>query len=187
MKLQLLMEPPEDDGKKTPAAAIPSASAGSVLKLETAVVNLLEKLSRKRMPLRDKLQRAFLGLLNELGRIPTYLELHLHNRENSKGYEQTFGSYVAFLHWAGCLTRDAVYAGAVADQRAEPVTPQEVAPFFHRYLTEKEHRKRIDFSYAESWLQWAYDEAGVSSLIARMPMTKLSGFRGSMTRFEDGV
>ncbi|WP_309119877.1 hypothetical protein [Paenibacillus sp.] len=74
-----------------------------------------------------------------------------------------------------------------AERWTEPVTPQEVAPFFHRYLVEKEFRKRVDFSDTESRRLWAYDEAAVSSLIARMPMTKWAGARGSMTRFEDGV
>lgn len=214
VKLQLLAERTEAEGQRT--AAIPPAPAGCVLELETAVVNLLKELSRKRMPLRDRLHSAFLELRNELGRLPTYLELHLHGREDSKGYAQTFGSYAAFLQWAGCLTEEerAAYEACEAwirdvektamqksykmvvllymlergaDRWADPVTPQEAAPFFHRYLTEKEHRKRIDFSDGESRRLWAYDEAGVSSLIARMPMAKWSGARGSMTRFEGGV
>ncbi|MCI3923503.1 hypothetical protein MO973_25075 [Paenibacillus sp. TRM 82003] len=123
---------------------------------------------------------------------------------------------MAFLQWAGCLSEEEQAAFAAceawirdvektamsksykmvvllymlergADRWAEPVTPQEVAPLFQRYLTEKKHRKRIDFSNAESRRLWAYDEAGVSSLIAHMPMTKWSGARGSMTRFEGGV
>ncbi len=64
---------------------------------------------------------------------------------------------------------------------------REVTPFFHRYLMEKEYRKRIDFSDAESRRLWAYDEAAVSGLIARMPMAKWAGARGSKTQFEDGV
>ena len=213
VKLQLFAEPTEGDGKK--ASAIPAAPAGCVLELETAVVNLLEELSRKRMPLRDRLHRAFLDLRNELGRIPTYLELHLHGREDSKGYAQTFGSYASFLSWAGCLTAEeqAAYEANEtwlrdvektamaksykmvvllymlergAERWTESVTPREMAPYFHRYLMEKEYRKRIDFSDAESRRLWAYDEAAVSGLIARMPMTKWSGARGSLTRFEDG-
>ncbi|TLS54123.1 hypothetical protein FE782_01900 [Paenibacillus antri] len=74
-----------------------------------------------------------------------------------------------------------------AERWAEPVTPQEVAPFFHRYLMEKEYRKRIDFSDAESRRLWTYDETAVSGFIARMPLTKWAGARGSMTRFEDGM
>lgn len=57
----------------------------------------------------------------------------------------------------------------------QPVTPQEVAPFFHAYLMEKSYRKKIDFSDASSQKLWEYDEAKVSLLIARMPMSKWSG------------
>ncbi len=55
------------DGKKA-VAAIPTAPAGCALELETAVVNLFEELSRNRMPLRDRLDLAFIDLRNELGR-----------------------------------------------------------------------------------------------------------------------
>jgi len=71
-----------------------------------------------------------------------------------------------------------------AERWTEPVTLREVAPFFHRYLTEKEYRKRIDFSDEATRRLWAYDEGG---LIARMPMTKWAGARGSMARFKDRV
>ena len=70
---------------------------------------------------------------------------------------------------------------------AESVTPQEVAPFFHGYLVEKEYRRRIDFSDKDSKRLWEYHETGVSQLIERMPMTKWGSAKGSMTRFDDGV
>ncbi|MFX7629001.1 hypothetical protein ABTJ66_20485, partial [Acinetobacter baumannii] len=38
-----------------------------------------------------------------------------------------------------------------------PITPTEAAPFFHQYLTEKEYRKRIDFSDGETKRLWQYD------------------------------
>ena len=214
VKLQLLADNGAEEGKKL--EAIPAVPEGCVLELETNVVNLLRELSRKRMPHRERLHQAFLDLRNELGRIPTYMELHLHGRENSWEYRNEFGSYVAFLLWAGCLTPEeqAAYEASEAwirdvertamaksykmvvmlymlergeDRWSDSVTPQEVAPFFHRYLTEKEYRKRIDFSDGESRRLWTFDEAGVSSLIARMPMSKWAGARGSMTRFENGV
>jgi hypothetical protein len=57
----------------------------------------------------------------------------------------------------------------------KPITPEEVAPFFHHYLTEKEYRKRIDFFDKESRSLWEYDEKKVSRLIAKMPMSKWGG------------
>jgi DNA or RNA helicases of superfamily II len=197
-------------------AVIPSVPDGCELHLETAVINLLEELSRKKLPHRERLHRSFLDLKNELGRIPTYLELHLYGSSNSWEYRNEFGSYVGFLSWAECLTKEEEeiyyqYEAWIRDVEktvmtksykmivllymlergpehwAEPVTPLEIAPFFHGYLMEKEYRKRIDFSDKESKRLWEYNEAGVSQLIERMPMTKWGSAKGSMTRFENGV
>ncbi|REK56547.1 MAG: DNA helicase [Thermobacillus sp.] len=194
-------------------AAIPDNCS---IRLETEVINLLDELGRKKLPHRERLLQAFMDLKNELGRIPTYLELHLQGRANSWEYRNEFGSYVGFLHWAEQLseaeaevyhryeawlrdvektTMTKSYKMVVLlhmlergeDRWIEPVTPEEVAPFFHRYLTEKEYRKRIDFSDKESRRLWEYDEKKVSRLIAEMPMTKWSSARGSMTAFENNV
>ncbi|MBD2846627.1 DEAD/DEAH box helicase family protein [Paenibacillus sp. IB182496] len=198
------------------AAIAPAVPDGCALQLETAVVDLLEALRRKRMPQRERLHHAFVTLQQELGRIPTYLELHLHGGASGLEYRAAFGSYVGFLHWAGCLSeaaaqvyerhadwlRDVETTGMTKSYKmvvllymlergpqawTDPVTPGQAAPFFHRYLTVKAHRRRIDFSDRESRRLWTYDEAGVSRLIARMPMAKWSAARGSMTRYEDGV
>ncbi|MEK4074933.1 hypothetical protein MHI01_13570 [Paenibacillus sp. FSL M7-0656] len=42
--------------------------------LDTRVVNLLQELSRKRVPRREKLHQDFLGVKRELGRLPTYIK-----------------------------------------------------------------------------------------------------------------
>ena len=73
------------------------------------------------------------------------------------------------------------------DRWMEPTTAQEAAPFFHKFLMEKEYRKRIDFSDPELRRLWEYNEAGVSQLIAKMPMTKWGNVKGSMTSYEGGV
>ena len=69
----------------------------------------------------------------------------------------------------------------------KPITATEAASFFHAYLTEKEYRKKIDFSDKTTMKLWDYDEAKVASLIERMPMTKWSGSSKGMITFEDGV
>ncbi|THF84443.1 DEAD/DEAH box helicase family protein [Cohnella fermenti] len=215
VKLQLFASAKDAEGKAA-AALTPIVPAGCEFHLETAVINLLDELRHKRMPHRERLHRSFLDLKNELGRIPAYLELHLYGRSNSLEYRNEFGSYVGFLGWAECLTQEEedVYYRHEAwirdvektvmtksykmivllymlergpERWAEPVTPHEVAPFFHRYLMEKEFRKRLDFSDKESLRLWEYNETGVSQLIERMPMTKWSSAKGSMTRFEDGL
>jgi len=194
-------------------AAIPDNCS---IQLETKVINLLDELGRKKLPQRERLLQAYLDLKNELGRIPTYLELHLQGRANSLEYRSAFGSYVGFLNWAGQLSEEESeifyryepwlrdvektvmtksYKMVVLlymlergeDRWTDPVTPEEAAPFFHRYLTEKEYRKRIDFSDKETIRLWKYDEKRVSRLIARMPMTKWSSDKGSMTTFENNV
>lgn len=216
VKLKLFsMEEGQGKGsKKEPI--IPSVPVDCEIQLETQVINLLDEFSRKKLPHRDQLLRSFLDLKNELGRIPTYLELHLHGSSNSLEYRNEFGSYIGFLHWAECLTpaESEIYynyeawirdvektvmtksykmivllymLGRGADKWTKPVTPEEVAPYFHKYLTEKEYRKRIDFSDRESQRLWTYDEGDVGQLIEKMPMTKWSSSKGSMTAFEDGL
>lgn len=73
------------------------------------------------------------------------------------------------------------------DKWHQPVTPEEIAPFFHQYLMEKEYRKRIDFSDKNTKKLWEYDEKGVSDLIATMPMTKWSGTSKGLVSFENGI
>ncbi len=69
----------------------------------------------------------------------------------------------------------------------KPISSKDVAPFFHQYLMEKEHRKRIDFSDKEAKKLWDYDEKGVSKLIATMPMTKWSGSSKGLINYEKDV
>ncbi|WP_422659860.1 DEAD/DEAH box helicase family protein [Paenibacillus sp. EC2-1] len=195
---------------------IPSVPEGCELHLETSVINLLDELSRKRLPHRERLHRSFLDLKNELGRIPTYLELHLYGKSNSWEYRNEFGSYIGFLYWAECLSKEEEevyhqYESWICDVEKtamsksykmivllymlergsehwiESVTSREVAPFFHGYLMKKEYRRRIDFSDKDSKRLWEYNESGISQLIERMPMTKWGAAKGSMTRFENGV
>lgn len=194
----------------------PVVPPNCAIELETGVINLLQELAYKKQPRKEKLLHAFEEVKRELGRIPTYLELHLHGRENSREYRQEFKSYIRFLDWAGQLKEQEsellkkyehwlseVEATGMAKSykmivllymlnRGEqgwhqPVTPQEVAPFFHRYLTEKEFRKRIDFSDKSSQKLWTYNEEQVSQLIAEMPMSKWSGSSKGLVTFTDGL
>ncbi|MDN4074110.1 DEAD/DEAH box helicase family protein [Fictibacillus terranigra] len=215
IKLQLFNTEPgkEKNGKK---ASIPAVPPGCELNIELAAVNLLNELNRKRQPKKDKLFWDYIELKKELGRRPTYLELHLHGRSNSREYRQEFKSYPGFLYWADELTEKEknaflenetwlveVESTGMAksykmvvlnfmlskglDNWLVPVTPNEVAPYFHRYMTEKEYRKRIDFSDKASKQLWQYDEQKVSKLIANMPMTKWSGSSKGLTAFNQGV
>ncbi|OWR33151.1 DNA helicase [Saccharibacillus sp. O23] len=221
VKLSLFVDPfgmGDEGAKKERLTAIENLPDSCSIQLETAVVNLLEEMGRKRAPLREKLHRDFLDLKSELGRIPTYLELHLQGRSISKAYRDEFGSYVGFLSWAEMMSereqqvyeryeawlRDVEKTAMAksykmivllymlergAEHWNEPVTAEETAAFFHSYLTEKEYRKRIDFSDKESKRLWDWNEqtqTKVAKLIADMPMSKWAGAKGSQVEFADG-
>ncbi|MGQ7890663.1 DEAD/DEAH box helicase family protein [Paenibacillus sp. WC2504] len=195
---------------------IPEVPMGCELHIDLDVINLLEELSRKKQPRKEKLRAAYFDLKHELGRRPTYLELHLQGREPSREYWQEFRSYSGFLSWADELDAREMevflryehwlkevestvmsksYKMTVLLYMLErgvtewmhSVTSLEVAPFFHHFYMEKEYRKRIDFSDAESTRLWSYDESRVAKLIATMPMTKWSGSSKGLITFDSGV
>ncbi|MGG4478851.1 hypothetical protein [Paenibacillus illinoisensis] len=72
----------------------------------------------------------------------------------------------------------------------DPVTPGELASFFHTYLTEEEHRKRKDFSDKDKLALWEWNEKTaieIEKLIVKMPMSMWCKGKGSMASFEDGI
>lgn len=204
-------------GKSRQSTAITAVPPGCKIDLEIEVINLLETLLAKRQPRRERLLSAYMELKREWGRRPSYLDLHLHGTAPSREYRQEFKSYVGFLNWAGELSEEeqAVFAQSESwlqevestvmsksykmvlllamlergpNHWKNPITPQEAAPFFHRYLTEKEYRRRIDFSDKETGrLAEEYNEDKVAALIARMPMTKWSGSSKGLVTFTNGV
>jgi len=54
-------------------------------------------------------------------------------------------------------------------------TPEQIAPYFHRYLTEKDYRINTDFSDKQGKDLRIYNEKKITSLLARMPLSKWSG------------
>jgi superfamily II DNA or RNA helicase len=211
VKMQLFnTEPIKEIG---PMKIIPSVPEGCLIDFDIKIIDLLKELQAKKQPRKEKLLNAFYELKRELGRRPTYLELHLQGNAPSQEYKQEFKSYVGFLYWADELSdlekkafKDAEdwlievektgmaksYKMVVlkymlsrgVDNWLDPVTPEEVAPFFHKYLTEKEYRRRIDFSDKAAKQMWEYDEKKVAKLIATMPMTKWSGSSENKVLFE---
>lgn len=184
--------------------------------LDVEVIDLLKEMTRKRQPRKEKLLHDYMNLKLELGRRPSYLELHLYGQSESVQYRQEFDSYYGFLMWAGELNeRESEVYSRYKDWLIEvertgmtksykmvvllamlergfnnwyqPVTAREVAPFFHQYLMEKEYRKRIDFSDQNTKRLWEYDERGVSKLISTMPMTKWSGTSKGLISFENDI
>ncbi len=214
-KLRLLDTRQGEERVKAPSS-VPQVPENCFIDFEMEVIQLLDELRKKRQPRKEQLRHAYFVLKQELGKRPTYLELHLYGNADSKNYKQDFKSFAGFLFWANELTdfekevfktyetwlqevertvMNKSYKMVVLsymlsrarDQWTNPVTPEEVAPFFHQYLTEKEYRKRIDFSDKQGKNLWDYDETKVAKLIADMPMTKWSGSSKGLLSFEDGV
>ncbi|WP_369903636.1 DEAD/DEAH box helicase family protein [Bacillus manliponensis] len=211
VKMQMLRV---DGGKSKGSEAETILPAGCVIEFELEAKQLLDELMKKRMPRKEKLLHSYQTVKMELGRRPTYLELHKLGTEESKEYRQEFKSYVGFLAWCDELTESGKevfmrYEAWLQEvektgmnksykmllllamlQRGEeqwyhPISPQEVAPFFHHFLMEKEYRKRTDFSDKQAQRMWKYDEEKVSKLIATMPMTKWSGSSKGLLLFDE--
>ena len=144
-------------------------------------------MARKKQPRRQKLYDDYVALKQELGRRPSYLELHLKGGSESAFYKQEFKSYVGFLLWANELSKreqevfrryepwivevektamsksyKMVVLKVMLDRGEEywfqPISPSEAAQGFHEYLTEKEYRKRIDLSDKAGKQLWEYNE-----------------------------
>ncbi|MCT2534774.1 DEAD/DEAH box helicase family protein [Aquibacillus koreensis] len=204
----------QEKGKKR--EVVPVVPSECEINLDVMVIDLLKELTRKRMPRKDKLLAAYHELKEEQGHRPSYLEMHLYGNADSRGYKQEFKSYAGFLDWANELDEreqkvfrdykawlEEVEKTGMAKSykmvllsymlsRGEhewykAVTADEVAPYFHTFLTEKEYRKRIDFSDKTTKALWDYDQEKVAKIIERMPMTKWSGSSKGLTTFEDGV
>lgn len=211
IKLSLLDTQPNDGKVRRIQPSLPEFCE---MDLDVAVIDLLREMTRKRQPRREKLLNDYYDLKRELGRRPSYLELHLKGASDSSQYRQEFNSYFGFLHWAEELSEretevfnsyenwlvEAEKTGMAKSYKMvvllgmlergmsvwfKPISSKEVAPFFHHYLMEKEHRKRIDFSDKGAQKLWNYDEKGVSKLIATMPMTKWSGSSKGLISYEN--
>lgn len=207
-----LFDTSDKKGKGT--TTIPTIPQSCVIDLELDVINLLKEMTRKKQPRKEKLLQSYHDLKQELGRRPTYLELHLKGQSESIQYRQEFKSYIGFLNWAKELTTQEkvvfqkyqnwfvevektgmaksykmVVLLAMLERSPsdwyKAVTPEEVAHFFHSYLTETNYRKQIDFSDKETKALWDYNELKVSRLISKMPMSKWSGSSKGLVRFED--
>lgn len=213
LKLSLFEREPQGNNKiKQVEPVVPQSC---YLELDLRVIELIEELRKKVQPRKTKLLNAYLLVKQELGRRPTYLELHLKGSINSIEYKQEFGSYMGFLKWVDELSdkesniyseydkwiQEVERTGMAKSYKMvvlkymlsrgyedwyKPVKANEISAFFHTYLTEKPYRKRIDFSDKSSKRLWEYDEEKVSKLIEDMPMSKWSGSSKGIVQFENG-
>lgn len=196
-------------------AMIPRVPDSCKIELDTEVIDLLSEMRRKRSPRKERIYADYVRVKESLGRRPTYREVHLYGNENSREYRQAFGGYFSFLYdreelteaeiqvytkhlpWLQKLEKESMtksYKMVVLQYMLEKgqsawyksVTPEEVAPYFHQFYMEKEYRKQIDFSSANTKRLWEYDEIGVARLIAQMPMDKWMDKDNDLVLFQNG-
>ncbi len=220
LKLSLLgrnSDKQPERGKWTAESDCAALPLDCVIDLDIGVINWLDSLLQKRSPRKEKLRTSYLELKKELGRRPSYLELHALGSERSQNYKTEFKSYFAFLLWAGELSKEETAAYEQAEgwlkeveatdmnksykmvllnamlergleRWREPITSQEAAAPFYRYIMQKEYRWKKDFSGKETGqLAEQYNEKQVAALIARMPMAKWSGKSNGCVSYEKGA
>lgn len=190
----------------------PSVPDGCSIDLDLRVIDLIRVMRSKRHPRKALLRDDYFLVKRDLGRRPTYLEMHLHGSMDSKAIKQEYGGYFPFLSAIGeldereqevlCAFEDwlkelestnmtksykmvLLLAMLERGERDWPkrITPGEVAPFFHAYYVEKEYRRRTDFNDGTTRNFMQYDPAKVAKLVAKMPMTKWSGSSKGIARF----
>lgn len=191
---------------------IPLVPATCEMNLETEVINLLDAMSRKRSTRKERIFNSYLTVKEELGRRPSYREMHLYGVVSSLEFRQVFGGYFGFLYknnelesaeiavyekyhkWLKKVENETmtksykmVVLQFLLDQGEDwiqLIAPEQVAPYFHNYYMEKTYRKHIDFSNKTNRALWNYDKQKVAKLIANMPMKFWLG-RDNLMKFED--
>lgn len=201
---------------QTATEIIPRVPDTCKIEIDTEVIDLLQAMRRKRSPRKERIYEDYIRVKELLGRRPTYREVHLYGKENSKEYRQAFGGYYSFLYnrdelteaeirvyknhlpWLQKIEKESMtksYKMVVlqymlekgSSKWHESITPKEVAAYFHQFYMEKEYRKRIDFSNQNTKRLWVYNEEGVARLIATMPMDKWVDKNNDLVTFEDGI
>lgn len=186
------------------------------INLEEPVIKLIDlmlELAQKRQPRKEKLLFAYQGLKEELGRRPSYLELHLYGKAGSREYYQEFDSYIGFLYWANELNNgekelfekyqswlEEIESTGMSKsykmvillamlERGEanwnmPITPEQAAPFFKEYYQQKKYRMNTEFAEEKSKGDWLDNRKKVINRIKTMPMTMWSGSSKGLVEFD---
>lgn len=193
----------------TPAGLPP----GCTIALDLQLIDLLERLARRRAPRPRQLLEAFSSLQAEFGRRPSYLEFCLASGiEPMQAVRDDFGSWVGLLEAAGALS-DAEAAAYRATRgwfetlertqmaqsykmvllevmlaRGEsrwdqPITPDEAALPFFEFL--QAERRWAKERQPQPLLKPPFRRAELAALIAKNPMTFLARSAPEYFRFQD--
>ncbi|MEK4646686.1 DEAD/DEAH box helicase family protein [Exiguobacterium sp. FSL W8-0210] len=171
---------------------------GCVIEFDTRALELIHRL---RQPSQRKLRliEQYEQIKYELGRRPSYVEIGEY-APVPQGYKQEWGSYVGFLKEYQELSDEEIEAYdanrelieqvektimnrsykmvvllAMLDRGEErwmePITAEEVAPFFYEYLHAEKYRELKDTQTAE--LNGPFDAVKVERLLKKMPFPKM--------------
>ncbi|AOS99480.1 restriction endonuclease subunit R [Exiguobacterium sp. U13-1] len=195
-KLKLLgtMKESFKRGEREPITPPP----GCVIEFDTRALELIHRL---RQPSQRKLRliEQYEQIKYELGRRPSYVEIGEYAAV-PQGYKQEWGSYVGFLKEHQELLDEEIEAYDLnqelieqvektimnrsykmvvllamlergEERWMEPITAEEVAPFFYEYLHAEKYRKLKDAQTAE--LKGPFDPVKVERLLKKMPFPKM--------------
>ncbi|MFB3226528.1 DEAD/DEAH box helicase family protein [Exiguobacterium sp. PHA03] len=171
---------------------------GCVIEFDTRALELIHRL---RQPSQRKLRliEQYEQIKYELGHRPSYVEIGEYAAV-SQGYKQEWGSYVGFLKEHQELSDEEIEAYDAnrelieqvektimnrsykmvvllamlergEERWMEPITAEEVAPFFYEYLHAEKYRELKDAQTAE--LKGPFDAAKVERLLRKMPFPKM--------------
>ncbi|QZY87135.1 DEAD/DEAH box helicase family protein [Exiguobacterium acetylicum] len=171
---------------------------GCVIEFDTRALELIHRL---RQPSQRKLRliEQYEQIKYELGRRPSYAEIGEY-AAIPQGYKQEWGSYVGFLKERQELSGEEIeaydsnrelieqvektimnrsYKMVVLlamlergeERWMEPITAEEVAPFFYEYLHAEKYRELKDAQTAE--LKGAFNKHKIERLLIKQPMSKI--------------
>ena len=212
VKMQLF-DTDRDRHSRTLKQVIPEVPTNCELHLEMQVVDLIKYLVRKRQPRKERLISSYHTLKTELGKRPTYLDMHRYGREDARQIKQEFKSYMGLLHASGELSpaeanlyikfkslieevertvMSKSYKMVVLklmldrgnDQWHKPIDAQTISYPFYMYLTEKDYRRNKDFSDKKTKKLLTFDEKKIVKLIEDMPFSKWSGSSKGIFTFD---
>ncbi|GEM03661.1 DNA helicase [Halolactibacillus miurensis] len=212
VKMQLF-DTERDRDSRSVKHVIPEVPTSCELHLDMQVVDLIKYLVRKRQPRKERLISSYHMLKTELGRRPTYLEIHRYGKEDAKQIKQEFKSYMGLLHHSGELTLEESdlynrFKSLIEDvertlmsksykmvvlklmldrgenQWHRPITASSIAYPFCKFLTDKDYRRKKDFSDKKTKKLLTFDEDKIVRLIEDMPFSKWNGSSKGIFTFD---
>ena len=170
---------------------------------ETEVIDLLEEMKKAERSKNEQLIDHFYQLMADLGRRPTYLDMHLLGPSTGQYIRREFRSYPQFLLATNHLSekernvakRYAAWFEEINQTKLsksyklvvlhcllargqklwmEPVTATQIAHCFYRFFTKDTNRYQLEWSEKQQKSFIPFNEKKLSALIRQMPMTHLA-------------